>query len=192
MIATGKRFRNGSSTLMVIFFVTICSALSMSFVSMTQTNVTMADNHCSMSHAQAAAESGLAYAQALMIGYFSNYEPGTFNGAFSAADYVTILDDFLEHMQTELNGKVATNYQDLPTALTAFTQGGRTGRQVALPAIAVSPGERPEFTVTFRAFDDTPNEWEVLSTGRIGNGADQLDQTVRLHYTLDEDTALPN
>jgi len=190
MIATDKRFRGGSSTVMPLFFVTIFSALSMFFVSMTQTNVTMADNYRSMSHAQAAAESGLAYAQALMNGYLSDYEPSTFDGTFSDADYVTNFDDFLEYMQTELNGKVATNYQNLPAALTAFTEGTLTGMQVTLPAIAVSPGERPEFLVTFKAFDDTPSEWEIFSTGRVGDGADQVDRTVRFNYTLDEDTAL--
>jgi hypothetical protein len=185
-----EKRRRGSSAVLSIFFVGLFSALSVSFVAMTQTNSNMSVNHRGMSNAQAAADSGLEYAQALMSGYLNDYEPSTFDGAFADDDYVTIFDDFHAFLQEELNGSIVTNYVDVATALTEFTEGALTGSQVTLPSIAVAAGERAKFSLTFKVYDDSPNEWIILSSGEYGEGDSLIDRTVQLNYTLDEDTAL--
>ena len=70
----------GGSSILAVFFVTLFSVLALSFTGMTNTNLQMAKNHSDLSEAQAAAESGLAYAHMLFNDFMNS---GSASGSYN-------------------------------------------------------------------------------------------------------------
>ncbi|MCK5270708.1 MAG: pilus assembly PilX N-terminal domain-containing protein, partial [Sedimentisphaerales bacterium] len=86
--------RRGFSSILAVIFVSLFSVLGISFFSMTNINLTMADNHYRTAQAQAAAESGLAYAGYLIGSYIREESPYTFDQTLSQSAMTVLFTAF--------------------------------------------------------------------------------------------------
>ena len=174
-----NRYRRGSTSLLAVFFVTLFSVLALSFVGMSNVNVQMANNHEHMVSAMMAAESGLEYADTLIASYMELYEASSFDAGVSDSEALAEFTAMAGHVQVTAAGTI-------PAAAAFDEGGGNTGTVLNVPAISVKSGDTATFSLQFKQYDDTPQEFEVTSTGTSGG----LSRTVLLRYNIVKDTTL--
>ena len=179
------QFKNrGGTSILAVFFVSLFTVLAISFTGMTDINVQMAKNHRDLSEAQAAAESGLAYAHSLFSGYMT-VATGTFNPSLTNVEAQAIFDEFVVYTQNNLDGSVIIDEGYVPES-TDFTEGGVTGSQLVMPVMKVDSDDLSGYVLTFKQYDDAPHTLEITSEGQVGD----VSRRVRLNYTILKDTSL--
>ncbi|MBN2376966.1 MAG: hypothetical protein JXD22_11220 [Sedimentisphaerales bacterium] len=186
MLKRHKKLCRGGTSLISVFFVTLFGVLSISFVAMSNTNVQMSRNHRDMSQAQLAAESGLEYAQCIFQRYMA-VATGFYTPQITDLQAESVFDEFAAFLDSELSYQGAINYEAVSPVVN-FTEGGYTGKEVTVPAVAIDSQVPANFTLHFRQFDDDPHTLEVISTGT----KDGIIRKVRLTYRIEKDTFLLN
>ena len=174
--------RRGFSSILAVIFVSLFSVLGISFFSMTNINLSMADNHCKMAQAQAAAESGLAYAGHLIGSYIHAEKPCTFDQTLSQSDMTDLFTEFSDHAAVLLDGSPAIAEGEVG-GLIDFSEDGLTGLQFSVPVIRINQNQECRFCLQFRQYADTPESIEVTSTGMSNN----IQRVIRLSHNIVKD-----
>ena len=174
--------RRGLSSILAIFFVSLFSVLAISFFSMANINLTMADNHNKMVQAQAASESGLAYAGFLIGSYINDEQPYTSEQALSQSELMDLFAIFSDYSSFLLDGSLAIDLNEVGE-LTDFCEEGITGQQFSIPVIHINQNQQSQFSLQFRQYTDTPEYIEVVSTGL----ANEIQRRARLNHNIIKD-----
>lgn len=174
--------RRGFSSILAVIFVSLFSVLGISFFSMTNINLNMADNHYRAAQAQAAAESGLAYAGHLIGSYIREESPYTFDQTLSQSAMTVLFTAFSDHAAVLLDGSPAIAEGEVG-GLADFSENGLTGIQFSVPVIRINQNQECRFCLQFRQYADTPESIEITSTGTANN----IQRVVRLSHNIVKD-----
>jgi len=174
--------RRGFSSILAVIFVTLFSVLAISFSSLINTNLTMADNHHKMAQAQAAAESGLAYAGYLISSYINEEQPYTFDRTLSQSEMTALFTYFSDYAAFLLDGSIAIAESEVGS-ITDFSEDSLTGVQFSIPVIRINQNQQCQFCLRFRQYTDTPESIEIISTGMANN----IQRRVRLNHNIVKD-----
>ncbi|MBN2376151.1 MAG: hypothetical protein JXD22_07115 [Sedimentisphaerales bacterium] len=139
----------------------------------------MSDNHQKMAQAQAASESGLAYAGYLIRSYINDEEPTTSSHTLSQSELTDLFDIFWDYSSYVLDSSPAIDFNEVGQ-IVSFSEDGLTGREFTIPLIQLNQNQLSRFTLQFRQYDDTPEDIEVLSTGL----ADSIQRRTRLNNNI--------
>ncbi|MCK5271092.1 MAG: pilus assembly PilX N-terminal domain-containing protein, partial [Sedimentisphaerales bacterium] len=174
--------RRGFSSVLAVIFVALFSVLGISFFSMTNINLIMADNHYRTAQAQAVAESGLAYAGYLIGRYIHDERPYTFEQTLSQSEMAVLFADFSDHTAFLLDDSPAIAEGEVGS-LTDFSEDGLTGIQFSVPVIRINQNQECRFCLQFRQYADAPESIEVTSTGISNN----IQRAIRLSHNIVKD-----
>ena len=174
--------RRGFSSILAVIFVSLFSVLGISFFSMTNINLTMADNHYRTAQAQAAAESGLAYAGYLIGSYIREESPYTFDQTLSQSAMTVLFTAFSDYAAVLLDGSPAIAEGEVG-GLADFSEDGLTGIQFSVPVIRINQNQECRFCLQFRQYADTPESIEITSTGTANN----IQRVIRLSHNIVKD-----
>jgi hypothetical protein len=178
-----KRYSSGGfSSVMAVIFVTLFSVLAISFTAMNDINVQMSRNHRDLYAAQAAAESGLEYAKYLIRDYIIYGADSTVRNVVSSDDAMNSFENLAAYLQDELGELVG---QTIPDPVT-FSSSGQTGRELVIPVIAFSSGDRAGFSLKVRQYNNDPKTLDIVSTGNMAGTS----RSVRVNYTMSKDTSV--
>jgi hypothetical protein len=159
--------RRGGSSIMAVFFVTLFSVLALSFTSMSTVNVSMARNHRDLTGAQAATESGLAYARFLVNSYIPPTAAYTTQNTVSLTEAQSTFGYFAAHVQTTLASSPILGGHGM-----TYNNGDFTLKVPASGTISVnSTGDPAGFWLFFEFIPGTetlPHRIIVTSHGSIG------------------------
>jgi hypothetical protein len=174
----------GSTSILAVFFVTLFSVLSISFVAMSNTNLQMARNHRDMLAAQAAAESGLAFIQWHFKDYNQNAAKKTSNNTVNVDDALYNFLNFTTFLQSNLSGICGSG--SLMTDPATFSENGLTGSEYVIPAIHYVQNSTAKFTIRIRQYNNDPTQLRVISTGAMGD----VTRSVSIGYSIAKDNSL--
>ncbi len=177
-----QRFSRGASLTSTLCLTSVFLLLVLSFGTLSQIKATESHDQLRFVNAQVSAESGIAYARALIRRYLRGLAPAPVHSDYFEDDRVRAFSEFHVYLQETLNGSVATNYGDVPSGLSVLKEGSLSGVQFTLPAISIAPGERSNFTLTFKIYHDAPYEWVIVSTGRHTGSDHEVTRTVHSRY----------
>ena len=181
MVSTcNKLGQKGSSTLMAMFFVSLFSVLSLSFVSMSHVNVNMSHNHQKMSTALAAAESGLEYAKMLV----NTYDP-TGSELLTAVNTVGKVDaeimfgNFVDHLYDVMN-----NEDILGPHAIYYNEAGNVLQVPDNAGIALSADDPSQFSLNL-SLSEIDGKYHIVatSTGITGD----LSRQVQISFPIQKD-----
>jgi len=186
-----KRTARGSTSLMAMLFLSMFSVLAISFASLTETNVQMAQNHRSVTAAQAAAESGLEYAQYLLTSFEEDLGPSTYFGKITKDDTYNVFDLLSTYVGSSLAKSGILNstgdgQSSASISIRSISDGSQTGKELYVPAISYAAGGSASFSLQFRQFDDDPFSLQIIS---IGNNSG-ISRSVGLNYTITVDKSI--
>lgn len=182
-----RRGSKGGTSVLAIFFVVLFSVLAISFASMSNLNVQMSRNHRDIVAAQAAAESGLSFMNALVKKYILYGAEKTVQNVVSddeAADTFFALSDFL-YEELAFSGLLGSGSVG---DVTTFSEGGQTGIEFTIPAINFFPGDSAYFTLKVRQYDANPLTVRIISEGRKA----EIKRAVAILYQIKKDTSILN
>ncbi|MCF7957565.1 MAG: hypothetical protein K9M57_03855 [Phycisphaerae bacterium] len=171
--------RRGLVSVLAIFFIILFSVLAISISSVTNTNLMMADNHAKVAQAQAASESGLAYARCLLHNYIHETKPHTFQQSLSASEMTGLFTGLASYAALMLDGSAAIDNARV-AGLTSFRENGLTGQQFSIPVIQMGASQESQFSLQFRQYTHDLESIEVKSTG----GANTIQRRVQLNYSI--------
>jgi len=167
-----KKSNKGFSSILAVIFVTLFSVLAISFTALSNINVQMSQNHRDVAIAQAAAESGLAYARHLIQTYVPPEAAYSIYNTVSDTEAEQTFAYFAAHVETVLgSGNVSW---DGANGLLQIPAGGG----IALPV----SGSAASFSLLCE-FETDPHYLVVTSTGT----ADGVNRTVRLKFPIRKD-----
>ncbi len=171
--------QKGGSSLLAVFFVSLFSVLSLSFVSMSHVNVNMSANHKSMSAALAAAESGLEYVKMLVNTYVPPDEALTAVNTVSEEDAENTFGFFVDYLYEVMNnsdilGEHQIYYNEAANLLRVPDNGG----------VTLTPDNPAQFSLDLSLISvDGEHHMVVLSTGTVGD----LSRQVQLSFPIQKD-----
>jgi hypothetical protein len=180
-----QRSCRGGSSILAVFFVTLFAVLAISFSGMGNVNVRMARTHRDIAAAQAAAESGLAYAHYFVGSYIVEEGIKTFNNTVTSDDAYLSFSNLAEYIQDELRNSPLLNGQTIGNPVTFVDEAGM-GEQLAVPLLNINPQERAGFTLTIKQYDDDPQNLIVICTGQMA----EVSRRIGINYDLIKDTDL--
>lgn len=167
--------QNGSSSIMTIFFVSIFSMLAVSFTTMSQTSLQTSANHQNAIQAQAAAESGINYACALVANYTP---PAAMRTAYNtvSADEATAAFGYFRTYVDNLLGSANNSWNNTTNTYAVPTTGVLTIDN------EISSGFSLQFTLETETADH-PHQIVITSTGKRG----EIEKRVQMALTVQKD-----
>jgi len=171
----------GGASLLAVFFVALFAVLAVSFAAMSNMNVQMSRNHRDVSAAQAAAESGLEYANYLVASYVpptAAYNP---RNTVTESEARTTLGYFANHVQTVLAGSPLLGGHGI------YYDG--VAGELRVPAtgtMSLASGANGGFSLHLRfeaGLAPAPHHVIVTSTGALG----AVQRTVGLTFPIKKD-----
>lgn len=163
----------GGSSVLAVFFVSLFSVLAISFTAVSNTNVQVSHNHSQMITAQAAAESGLAYAH----GLFTDWTPvKTSRNTVSDTEAAQTWQSFAEHVRDYHGLSLYAN----PELTLAWTTANN---QLYLAPRSIETGSSARFTLEMQLIlgdTDNPHRLVISSTGADGN----ISRRVSIFYLI--------
>jgi len=153
---------HGGSSVVAIFFVCLFSVLAISFTAVSNMNVQVSHNHSLMVAAQAAADSGLAYASSLFSGWSPMQTP---RNSVSSAEAAQTYESFCLHVRDYHGLSIFAN----PECTIPWTSGNNN---LYLLSRDLETDSSARFTLgmQFLIGDlDNPHRLIITSTGTNGN-----------------------
>jgi len=177
-----NRKNRGATSVMAVFFVTLFGILAISFASLSDVNVQMARNHSHVADAQAAAESGLAYARFLINDFVTNSAATSFQNQVTDEDATDLFLNFADYVAYALDGSTALDGA-LVTNVTTTAEAGQNTAVFSVPPVAFTADRNAQLTLQFKQYADDPSTLYVVSTGTCQD----LARSVRLTWQMEKD-----
>ncbi|MBN2377929.1 MAG: pilus assembly PilX N-terminal domain-containing protein [Sedimentisphaerales bacterium] len=177
-----NRLRRGGTSILAVFFVTLFAVLAISFTAMSNINLQMSKNHHEMNAAQAAAESGLQYANYLVGTYETPSEAYSMVNTVSQSEAEETFGYFVAHAQNLIGDSVILDGNGISWDNSAL--------ELRIPAtgdIAYKTDSIGRFALLFRfeaGVGDNPHRLIVESVGV----ADGITRGAGLAYPIGKDT----
>lgn len=178
MYALKRRRRRGIAMIAALIFITLFSALSVGFLSMTSGNVQMASNHHQANAAFNAALSGLECAK-----YIAATTPTIYTGYnyVTASESDQIWDNLCSRLATVRLGNRSVS------SVRTFEDTTGSGEEIATTDIPYGSGGA-WFRLRFYRYDATPLTIHIQSIGQEG----QLSRTVHQEMDITKDSEVLN
>jgi Tfp pilus assembly protein PilX len=182
---TKMTYRRGGSSIIAVFFVTLFSVLALSFTSMSTVNVCMARNQRDIASAQAAADSGMAYAQFLVTSYNEYNAVHSVNtsshNTVSLTEAQNTFNSFATYVQTTLANSPVLGGHGVAYSSTNYTLKIPTSGNISLSSVGSSAG----FNLYF-FFDNATQQIVAKSTGTLG----QTTRGAQLFFPVTKDNTV--
>jgi len=175
---------SGFSSIMAVIFVSLFSMLAISFTAMSGINVQVSKNHHDMSAAQAAAESGLEYANYLINSYTPPPDAYSPRNTVSESEAQTTFGYFAAHVTDTLQGSVILNGNGILWDSSNYEL--RVPAQGDISLASINSPAQFSLQFTFQSADngDSYHQMLVTSIGRMG----QITRAVRLNFPIKKDS----
>ena len=182
---TNRNRQRGAVSILAILFVALFAVLATSFTAMSSINLQTSQTHRNIAQAQAAAESGLAYAHHLVDIYLSDHAIRTLDNVVTDDSVLMAFRALTVFSQDHLTGLAILQGQSVPR-VASFTEGERTGLELSIPAVPVDAAGQATFSLQLRLYGDDPQAVAISSTGTHAG----VTRVTGMQYDTAKDTSL--
>ena len=174
------RRRRGAATIIALMFVCLFAVLATSFSGIMTINLRTSQSHRDIVMAQAAADSGLAFAHHLVDDYLENTPSGPAFGSTPEERSAAAFNAFCDHVISTFGDTPVMNGQS-PYVAWFVDADLQSGSILVVPQVNLAPGHTSAFALTVRQYNDAPEILEVSSGGFMND----VTRTVMLNYSIE-------